>query len=121
MTYLVGSHRLDARAWEGAGTLARPRARSDLSIARRPSPRRVPGRSSELDEPFPEARVAPRARTVADRRALIDRLSRYDDLDMAWFLAEDAVPARPDARSARLDLVGRPIAARSSTTDRATW
>ena len=50
-----------------------------------------------LDDPFPEARVASRARTIADRRALIDRLSRSDDHDIAWFLAEDRVPARPDA------------------------
>ena len=33
---------------------------------------------------------------------LIGRLTREDDLDMAWFLAEDDVPGRPDARSARL-------------------
>jgi len=56
----------------------------------------------QLDEPFPEARVAPRARTAAHRRALVERLSHFDDLDMAWFLAEDGIPARPDARSARL-------------------
>ena len=56
----------------------------------------------ELDEPFPEARVATRSRTIEDRRALIDRLSRSDDLDVAWFLAEDRVPVRPDARRARL-------------------
>jgi hypothetical protein len=56
----------------------------------------------ELDEPFPEARVASRARTIDDRVALINRLTRSDDQDIAWFLAEDRVPARPDARSARL-------------------
>ena len=55
-----------------------------------------------LDEPFPEARVASRSRTAPDRRALVDRLSRSDDREIAWFLAEDRVPGRPDARSARL-------------------
>ncbi len=56
----------------------------------------------ELDQPFPEARVAFRSRTIDDRRALIDRLSRSDDQDIAWFLAEDQVPGRPDTQSARL-------------------
>ncbi|MGP0067514.1 MAG: hypothetical protein ACLQGP_28455 [Isosphaeraceae bacterium] len=56
----------------------------------------------ELDEPFPEARVALRSRTIDDRLALINRLSLSDDRDIAWFLVEDRVPARPDARSARL-------------------
>ena len=56
----------------------------------------------ELGEPMPEARVAPHARAVADRRSLISRLSREDDRDVAWFLAEDQVPPRPDARSGRL-------------------
>jgi hypothetical protein len=55
-----------------------------------------------LEPTFPEARVVLRARRIADRRALLDRLSRSDDLDLAWFLAEDRVPDRPDARSARL-------------------
>jgi len=56
----------------------------------------------ELDEPFPQARVALRAGTFADRNSLIERLSRSDDLDSAWFLAECAVPAREEARAARL-------------------
>ena len=56
----------------------------------------------ELGEPSPEVRVALRARAVADRPSLINRLSREDDRDLAWFLAEDQVPPRPDARSARL-------------------
>jgi len=55
-----------------------------------------------LDEPFPEARVAIRSRTVPNRRALIDRLSRSDDRSTAWFLAEDRVPEHAEARSARL-------------------
>ncbi len=56
----------------------------------------------ELDEPFPEARVAVRSRTIADRLRLLDRLSRSDERDTAWFLSESLVPGRPDARSARL-------------------
>lgn len=55
-----------------------------------------------LDEPFPEARVAARARTAPDRATMLERLSRSDDLDTAWFLAEDGVPVRPEARQARL-------------------
>jgi hypothetical protein len=55
-----------------------------------------------LDEPFPEALVAARAETSPDRRALMDRLSFFDDLDRAWFLADDRIPARPPARLARL-------------------
>jgi hypothetical protein len=55
-----------------------------------------------LDEPFPEAYVAPRAETSPDWRTLMDRLSFFDDLDRAWFLAEDRIPARPPARAARL-------------------
>jgi hypothetical protein len=55
-----------------------------------------------VDDPFPEARVAVRARTAPDRPTLLDRLSRSDDLDVAWFLAKDGVPGRPDARRARL-------------------
>ncbi len=58
----------------------------------------------ELGEPSPEVRVALRARAVADRPSLINRLSREDDRDLAWFLAEDQVPPRPDTQSARLIL-----------------
>jgi len=101
VTHLVG-HR---RAWRALGTeVARWRdaaldrtvycavsepATRDWSIVR-------------LDEPFPEAYVAARADTSPDRRTLMDRLSFFDDLDRAWFLAEDRIPARPRARLARL-------------------
>ncbi len=51
---------------------------------------------------FPRrAWLADRARSPTAARS-IDRLSQSDDLDIAWFLAEDRVPDRPDARSARL-------------------
>ena len=33
---------------------------------------------------------------------LLGRLTREDDLEIAWFLPEDRVPHRPDARAARL-------------------
>jgi hypothetical protein len=56
----------------------------------------------KLGEPIPEARVARRARTIADHYALVDRLARSDDPDLAWFLRADRVPDRPDAQSARL-------------------
>ncbi len=55
-----------------------------------------------LAEPFPEARVAAQGRTIAGRPALIERLTRSDDVDVAWFLAEDHVPERPAARMVRL-------------------
>jgi hypothetical protein len=55
-----------------------------------------------VDDPFPEARVAARGLTVPDRAALLERLSRSDDLETAWFLAEDRVPDRPGAHRARL-------------------
>jgi hypothetical protein len=56
----------------------------------------------ELERPFPEARVVLRARTIGDRMTLDTRLCVSDDLDRAWFLAADGVPARPDARFGRL-------------------
>ncbi len=56
----------------------------------------------KLDEPAPEAHVATRARTIAHADELIDRLFRLENPDQAMFLAEDAVPARADASSAKL-------------------
>jgi hypothetical protein len=56
----------------------------------------------QLDDAFPEARVAAIARTAAHRHGLLERLSHFDDLDTAWFLAEDGIPARPTAQRARL-------------------
>lgn len=56
----------------------------------------------QVDDPFPEARVALLARTSPDRNALIRRLSESDERGVAWFIAEDRIPARPDARAARL-------------------
>jgi hypothetical protein len=101
VTHLVG-HR---RSWLGLGT--------ELGRRRDPALDRIVYHAAgapatrawslvRLDEPFPEARVASRARKIADRRALVDRLARSDDLELAWFLAEDRVPERPEARAARL-------------------
>ena len=56
----------------------------------------------QLEEPFPEARVARRARSIDNHKNLIERLFHSDDLDLAWFLSEDNVPSRADARSVRL-------------------
>jgi hypothetical protein len=56
----------------------------------------------ELAEPFPEARAALRAYTAASLGDLLNRFTREDDLDIAWFLSEDDVPGRPEARSARV-------------------
>ncbi len=102
VAYLVGSH----RSILGLGQeLGRWRDRALDRIVPR-SPTEPPARLwsiIRLDEPFPEARAAARARTASDRRALVDQLSHFDDLDVAWFLAEDGIPARPDARSARLN------------------
>jgi hypothetical protein len=56
----------------------------------------------KLDEPAPEAHVATRARTIARADELLDRLFRLDNLDVAMFLAESAVPARADAAFAKL-------------------
>ena len=55
-----------------------------------------------LADPIPEVRAAKRAFTAATLGDLLNRFTREDDLDMAWFLAEDDVPGRPAAESARV-------------------
>ena len=101
VTHLVGHH----RSWLELGTVQGRYRDSALDLIVYHTPDRPATRLwsiVELDQPFPEARVALRSRTIADRRALNFRLSQSDDLDIAWFLAEDGVPNRPEARSARL-------------------
>jgi hypothetical protein len=101
VTHLVGHH----RSWLELGTeLGRYRDPAlDLIVYHTPvQPATRLWSIVELDQAFPEARVALRSRTIADRRTLNFRLSQSDDLDIAWFLAEDRVPNRPDARSARV-------------------
>ncbi len=55
-----------------------------------------------LADPIPEARAAVRAFTAATLGDLLNRFTREDDLEIAWFLAEDDVPGRPAAESARV-------------------
>jgi hypothetical protein len=101
VTHLVG-HR---RSWLGLGTeLGRWRdgALDRIIYHAAGEPASRVWSLVRLDEPFAEARVVVRLRTVSDRRALVERLSRSDDRSTAWCLAEDRVPERPDARSARL-------------------
>jgi hypothetical protein len=74
----------------------------DRLVRREPEPADRQWSIIELDEPFPEARVAAKARTAPDRRSLVNRLSESDEADVAWFLAEDHIAERPDARIARL-------------------
>ena len=101
VTHLVGHH----RSWLELGT-ERGRHRDaalDRIVYRTPDqPATRLWSIVELEPALPEARVA--LRIAHDRRppALIDRLSRAEDQDIAWFLAEDRVSDRPDARSARL-------------------
>jgi hypothetical protein len=52
--------------------------------------------------PVPEVRVARQAETIRERSELISRLSFREEPDVALFLAEANVAARPAARSARL-------------------
>ena len=55
-----------------------------------------------LAEPLPEARAAHRAFTAATLGDLLNRFTREDDLDIAWFVAEDDVPDRPEGKWARV-------------------
>ena len=101
VTHLV-AYRGTAEAPVGCGNAVVTPHSTRSSIIPRARRRPGPGRSSSWTTPFPEVRVAVRSRTIADRRVLIDRLSRSDERDTAWFLAENLVPGRPDAQSARL-------------------
>ncbi len=55
-----------------------------------------------LADPIPEARAAVRAYTATTLGDLLNRFTREDDFDVAWFLAEDDVPGRPAAEIARV-------------------
>jgi hypothetical protein len=101
VSHLVGRRQRFVTVGKNSGYLRDPAL--DQIYPRKPSdPAEEDWSIVELGEPSPEVRVALRARAVADRPSLINRLSREDDRDLAWFLAEDRVPPRPDARSARL-------------------
>ncbi|MEO6808090.1 MAG: hypothetical protein ABI353_03130 [Isosphaeraceae bacterium] len=75
-------------------------------LAYRPAgaPERRLWRVVRLPSPLPTPRVALHALVVADRRTLIDGLSRQPNDDAAWYLAADAPPEprTPRARSARV-------------------
>jgi hypothetical protein len=101
VSLLVGSHPTMLELGQRVGhwhdpTLNRLVARDPFE----PSPR--DWSIIKLAEPFPEARAAPRAYTAASLGDLLNRFTREDDLDIAWFLSEDDVPGRPEAKSARL-------------------
>jgi hypothetical protein len=99
--YLVGSHRSILSLGSELGRWRDPAL--DQIVNRGPTdPAQRVWSIVQLDEPFADARVARRSRTIAGRSELIDRLARNDDLDLACFLADDRVPDREDARSARL-------------------
>jgi Bacterial membrane protein YfhO len=55
-----------------------------------------------LAEPFPEVRAAVRAYTAATLGDLLNRFTREDDLEIAWFLSEDDVPGRLVGKSAQV-------------------
>jgi hypothetical protein len=61
-------------------------------LAYRPAglPEKRSWRIVRLADPFPEARVALRARVAPDRATLIDTLSRSDATEEAWYLAGEA-------------------------------
>jgi hypothetical protein len=101
MTHLVSSRRWISRLGTELARLRDPAL--DAIAYRLPAePAAREWSIVELDSPFPEARVARRARVTNDPRVLFDRLSYSDELDAAWFLAADDIPPRPDARAARL-------------------
>jgi len=101
VAYIVGSHRSILGLGQEVGRWRDPAL--DRIVPRSPTePATRAWSIVQLDEPFPQARVASRAATAPHRRGLVMRLSYFDDLDVAWFLAEDGIPARPDARFARL-------------------
>jgi hypothetical protein len=101
VTHLVGHH----RSWLSLGREMgrwRDPASDRIVYHAAGEPERRGWSIIQLDEPFPEARVALRARTAANRRELFDRLARSDERETAWFLAKDQVPDRLDAHFARL-------------------
>jgi hypothetical protein len=101
VSHLVGTHRALLSWGRNLGNWRDPAL--DRVVRREPGdPAARSWSIVELAEPFPEARVTSQARTVIGMGELVDRLTREDDVDLAWFLAEDRVPDRARARSARL-------------------
>ena len=93
---------LTAAIGNGLGSLARPAHSIRSPTAARPIRRIGSGRSSSWMSRCPKLAWLPEPGPSPAPIELIDRLFRSDDPDLAMFLAEDAVPARADATSARL-------------------
>ncbi len=101
VSLLVGTHPTILELGKKLGQ--RPDPSLDLIVARDPfDPPPHDWSIVELAEPFPEARAATKAYTAASLGDLLNRFTREDDLDIAWFLSEDDIAGRPEARSARL-------------------
>jgi hypothetical protein len=101
VTHLVGHH----RAFEALGKVIgtwRDAALDEIVYRQPTQPAARLWMIIELESPGPEARVAIRARTAPHARAFAERLATAADEEPAWFLADDHVPQRPDARAARL-------------------
>jgi Bacterial membrane protein YfhO len=101
VSVLVGSHPTIRELGKNVGDWADPTL--DRVVARdpfQPAPR--DWSIVLLADPIPEVRAAVRAYTAATLGDLLNRFTREDDLDVAWFLSEDDVPGRPAAESARV-------------------
>ena len=101
VSVLAGSHPTIRELGENVGHWRDPTL--DRLVARdpfQPAPR--DWSLVRLADPIPEARAAVRAYTAATLGDLLNRFTREDDLDVAWFLAEDDVPGRPAATAARV-------------------
>jgi hypothetical protein len=101
VTHLVDSHRGVLAVGEELGRWRDP-ALDRIVHHEAGEPARRLWSIVRVDDVFPEAIVAARARASLRRTAVIQRLLQSDDRDVAWFLAEDAIPGRPDAQHVRL-------------------
>ncbi len=101
VSLLVGTHATVLELGKKLGHWHDPTL--DLIVARDPfDPPPHDWSIVELAEPFPEARAATKAYTAASLGDLLNRFTREDDLDIAWFLSEDDIAGRPEARAARV-------------------
>jgi hypothetical protein len=99
--YLVSSHRSFAAFGHELGRRQDPTL--ERLVRRDPSDQRHRVWSIiKLDDPTPEVRAARRAEIFAARTTVIGRLCVSEDRDLAMFVSADGVPARPDARLARV-------------------
>ncbi len=100
--YLISSHRSLASFGQVVARYEDPALDQLVHRDLADPPRRI-WSIIKLDDPVPEAHVALRAETIANRADLVVRLCVGDDPDLAMFLAEDAVPARAEAASAQVE------------------